>query len=66
MHRVSWEDRIRCKTWVSASLKLSSEILFRGTSMNLVFGCTWSPVLEKYMYFDYGIMEGGGNGRCGV
>jgi hypothetical protein len=39
---------------------------FRGTNMNLVCGCTWSPVLEKCMYFGYGIMEGGGHGRCGI
>jgi hypothetical protein len=34
--------------------------------MNLVCGCTWSPILEKYMYFDDGITEGGGHGRCGI
>jgi len=34
--------------------------------MNLVCGCTWSSVLEKYMYFDDGITEDDGHGRCGI
>ena len=45
-------------------LQLLSEIIFRGMSMNLLCVRTWSPVLEKYMYFGDGITQDGGHCRC--